>query len=144
LAIDRTIVEQRLRKLEEQIALLRELEGVDREHFLSDPHQHIYALHLLQTAIQCIIDIGTHLASALNLGRVEEYRDIARLLAQGGIIPSRFRKTLEEMIGLRNLIIHEYLEIDYEQIYRIIQENLEDLTAFAEHIEAFLEANSDV
>jgi uncharacterized protein YutE (UPF0331/DUF86 family) len=46
-------------------------------------------------------------------------------------------------IGLRNLIIHEYLEIDYEQIYRIIQEDLEDLTTFAEHVEKFLEANPD-
>lgn len=144
MALDRATVEQRLRKLEEQVALLKELQGVDRERFLSDPHEHIYALHLLQTAIQCILDIGTHLTSALNLGRVEEYRDVARLLAQGGIIPSEFQETLERMIGLRNLIIHEYLEIDYEQIHRIIQENLEDLKAFAEHMEALLEANSDV
>ena len=144
MAIDRVIVERRLKKLEEQIVLLRELQEVDRERFLDDPHQHIYALHLLQTAIQCILDIGAHLVAALNLGRVDEYRDIAKRLVQGGIVLSDFQRTLERMIGLRNLIVHEYLDIDYEQIYRIIQEDLEDLATFAKHIEEFLEANPDV
>ena len=41
----------------------------------------------------------------------------------------------------RNLLIHEYLEIDLERLYRIIQEDLEDLSEFAEHIKDFVGEN---
>ncbi len=135
---DRNTVQERLKKLEEQVILLREVQRVSKEKFLADPREHVYALHLLQTAIQAMIDIGTHLVSGLNLGRVETYRDIARLLVEGGIIPEQFRPKFESMIGLRNLIIHEYLKIELERIYAILQDNLEDLVEFAQHVEIFL------
>ncbi len=138
---DRSTVQERLKKLEEQLILLREVQQVGKEKFLADPREHVYALHLLQTAIQAMIDIGTHLISGLNLGRVETYRDIARLLSQRGIIPEEFRPKFESMIGLRNLIIHEYLKIEFEKIYTILQDNLEDLTEFAKHIQGFLTQN---
>ena len=77
---DQAIVRERLKKLEEQLTLLRQLQSVPRERFITDPREHVYALHLLQTAIQAIIDIGTHLVSGLNLGHLEAYRDIARVL----------------------------------------------------------------
>lgn len=86
-----------------------------------------------------MIDIGTHLISGLNLGRVETYRDIARLLMQGGIIPEGLRPKIESMIGLRNLIIHEYLKIELEKIYAVLQDHVQDLTEFAKRIEEFLE-----
>ncbi|MCS7198324.1 MAG: DUF86 domain-containing protein [Candidatus Bipolaricaulota bacterium] len=84
---DKAIVQERLKKLEEQLVLLRELQQIPQEQFIANPRDHIYALHLLQTAIQAVIDIGTHLIVSLNLGRLEAYRDVARLLAQGKIIP---------------------------------------------------------
>lgn len=140
---DRAIVQERLKKLEEQLVLLRELQRVPPEHFITNPRDHVYALHLLQTAIQAVIDIGTHLVASLNLGRLEEYRDVARLLAQEKIIPEDLRPKMEKMIGLRNLIIHEYLRIDLDKVYQIIQRNLDDFKEFAEHIQAFLERSSN-
>lgn len=139
---DRTIIQERLKKLEEQLTLLRELQRVPQEQFIVNPRDHVYALHLLQTAIQAVIDIGTHLVASLNLGRLEEYRDVARLLAQEKIIPEDLHPKLEKMIGLRNLIIHEYLRIELDKIYQIIQHNLDDLMGFAKHIQAFLERST--
>jgi uncharacterized protein YutE (UPF0331/DUF86 family) len=136
---DQAIVRERLKKLEEQLTLLRQLQSVPRERFIADPREHVYALHLLQTAIQAIIDIGTHLVSGMNLGRLEAYRDIARLLVQEQIIPADLGPKLEKMIGLRNLIIHEYLRLDLERIYQIVHSELEDLAQFAQHITEFLE-----
>lgn len=78
---DRAIVQERLKKLEEQLVLLRELQRVPKEQFIINPRDYVYAFHLLQRAIQAVIDIGTHLVASLNLGRLEEYRDVARLLA---------------------------------------------------------------
>jgi len=139
--LDRDTIKSRLAKLEEQLVLLSEVQKVDKERFIKDPKEHIYASHLLQIAIQCVIDIGSHIVSSLNLGHVEEYRDIVEHLVRGGIIPKDLAEKLRKMIGLRNLLIHEYLEINLERLYRIIQEDLKDLSRFAEHIEEFIELN---
>jgi len=138
---DPDTIKSRLAKFEEQLVLLREVQKVDRERFIEDPKEHVYAAHLLQTAIQCIIDIGSHIAASLNLGPVERYREIADRLLQGGTISKHLAQKLEQMIGLRNLLIHEYLEIDLERLYSIIQEDLEDLSEFAEQVKNFIEAN---
>ncbi len=32
------------------------------------------------------------------------------------------------MIGFRNVLVHDYLDIDRNLVYRVLQENLEDIT----------------
>jgi uncharacterized protein YutE (UPF0331/DUF86 family) len=127
-----------LAKIEEQLVLLRGVQKVNKEKFIEDPREHVYASHLLQVAIQCAIDIGSHIVSGLNLGRVEEYKDIAELLHKEGVIPKILAEKLRKMIGLRNLLIHEYLTINLGRLYQIIQENIGDLEEFAKYIEEFI------
>ncbi len=56
------------------------------------------------------------------------------------IVQERLKK-IEKMIGLRNLIIHEYLRLDLGKIHQ--RGNLEDLTQFAQCITEFLEKSED-
>ncbi|MCD6541346.1 DUF86 domain-containing protein [Candidatus Bipolaricaulota bacterium] len=139
MGIDRETIERRLRKLEENLALLKELKGIGLAEFLDDLKTRLYAAHLLQTAIQCVIDIGSHLVLGLNLGRVERYSDIPEALANGGIIPAGLSRKLKEMIGLRNILVHGYLEVDYAALHRFIQTELRDFEEFAAAVASFLD-----
>jgi uncharacterized protein YutE (UPF0331/DUF86 family) len=40
------------------------------------------------------------------------------------------RETLQQMVRFRNLLVHMYWKIDYEQVYDIITTRREDLRAF--------------
>lgn len=137
--LDLDTIKSRLAKIEQQLLLLRDVQRVDRDKFIAEPREYVYASHLLQVAIQCLIDIGTHTVSGLNLGRVEEYKDIAKLLHRKGIIPEGLAERLQRMIGLRNLLIHEYLTIDLGRLYQIIQEDIGDLEEFAKYIKELIE-----
>ena len=139
MALDRETIERRLRKLEENLSLLKELKSIGLTEFLDDRKTRLYAAHLLQTAIQCVIDIGSHLVSGLNLGRVERYSDIPEALANGGIVPAALSRKLKKMIGLRNILVHEYLEVDYVALHRFIQTELRDFEEFAAAVASFLE-----
>lgn len=139
MALDRETIERRLRKLEENLSLLRELQGVEAAEFLNDPKTRLYAAHLLQTAIQCVIDVGLHLVAGLNLGRVDRYSDIPRVLAENRIIPSELSQKLKRMIGLRNILVHEYLEVDYGALYQFIKTELRDFEEFAAAVTGLLE-----
>ena len=139
MALDRETIVRRLRKLEENLALLRELRELEAKEFLADPRNRLSAAHLLQTAIQCVIDIGAHLVSELNLGQVDRYGDIPKALAHRGMIPMELARKLEKMVGLRNILVQEYLEVDYGVLYRFIQEELGDFEEFAAAVMSFLE-----
>jgi uncharacterized protein YutE (UPF0331/DUF86 family) len=41
--------------------------------------------------------------------------------------------------GLRNILVHRYLEVEVDMLQRILSENLPDFAEFAAHVEHYLE-----
>ena len=56
------------------------------------------------------------------------YRDVAKMLAERGVLDQREEELLRLMAGYRNRMTHFYYEISAEALYRICVENLADLT----------------
>jgi len=82
---------------------------------------------LLET-IQILIDISCHLVSKYNLGNPETYTDCIELLLNHKYINEKLSKKIISMIGLRNLLVHEYSIIDVSKLWQF----LEDLNSFKE------------
>jgi uncharacterized protein YutE (UPF0331/DUF86 family) len=77
------------------------------------------------------MDIGSHLLSRIPGARPSAYKDIPRLLDKYNIIPADFaEKKLAKMAGYRNRMVHFYGEITQEEIFKIIQEELDDFYTF--------------
>jgi len=57
------------------------------------------------------------------------------------ILKSKTQKTMTEimqkMIGFRNRAIHNYPSLDEEQLYKILQEDIEDFKEFLELIKSY-------
>lgn len=87
--------------------------------------------------IQIIIDISCHLVSKYNLGNPETYSDCVNLLAKYHYIDERLAEKLYAMIGLRNILVHEYIIIEPEKLYNLL-ENLMDFKEFVDNIKEFL------
>jgi uncharacterized protein YutE (UPF0331/DUF86 family) len=43
------------------------------------------------------------------------------------------------MAGFRNLLVHEYAEIDHRQVFDILKNHLEDLIALAQAYQEFMD-----
>ncbi len=91
----------------------------------------------LQVSVQNCLDIATHLAAAA--GRdVPDYASAIDLLAELGILPGDFARGFRAVAGLRNVLVHGYLEVDLGLVHRILNDRLADFEAFARHVEAYL------
>jgi uncharacterized protein YutE (UPF0331/DUF86 family) len=123
------VLRRRLNKLDEYIGILRRLSRYDLQAFLADPEHYGSAERFLQLAIETLNDMGSHVVVDLQLGMVESYRDIPRILVEHEYISSELGDIWIRMIGFRNILVHDYLEIDRKLVYRVLQENLEDLAA---------------
>ena len=45
------------------------------------------------------------------------------------------------MAGLRNILVHEYVDIDLTKIYEILHKHLDDFYNFINYINQFIEKN---
>ena len=121
------VIRKRLQKLDEYLVILRSLQIYSLEEFLSDPEHYGSAERFLQLAIETTTDIGSHIIADLGLGEVNWYSDIAAILAKKKHISDELREKWIRMVGFRNILVHEYLEIDRQIVYNVLQNNLNDL-----------------
>ena len=121
------VIRKRLQKLDEYLAILDRQRAYSRESFLADPERYGSAERFLQLAIEAISDMGSHVIAERDLGAVDSYRDIPSLLRQAGYISEVLEDRWIRMIGFRNILVHEYLVIDREIVYSVLQERLDEI-----------------
>ena len=84
-------------------------------------------------SVQIVIDLSCHLSSYYNLGNPKTYSDCVELLVEHNYLSKTLGEKLIGMIGLRNILIHEYVKIEMERLYSLLN-NLEDFKAFVSEI----------
>jgi uncharacterized protein YutE (UPF0331/DUF86 family) len=132
------VIRRRLQKLDEYLAILRGLQRYDLKTFLEDPERYGSAERFLQLAIETLIDIGNHVIAELQLGTVDHYRDVPALLAQHRYLDGTLEERWVRMISFRNILVHDYLDVDRRIVYRVLHEDLEDLEALRRVFAQFL------
>lgn len=68
-----------------------------------------------------------------NLGNAKSYADCFELLQQFDYIDQELAQILKAMAGLRNILVHEYITVDLDQLYDMLN-HLDDFSVFAESI----------
>jgi len=131
-------IRKRLNKLDEYLSILYRLRAYTLPDFLADPEHYGSAERFLQLAIETITDIGNHVIADLGLGVVNWYSDIPSILAERGHIDAAQKEKWVRMIGFRNILVHEYLEVDRKIVYDVLQHGLNDLEEIKQALALFL------
>ncbi|SDW77166.1 type VII toxin-antitoxin system HepT family RNase toxin [Nitrosomonas communis] len=85
----------------------------------------------LQRAAELTIDIANHLVKIRKLGLPRDSRESFTLLAQAGIIDETMMRKLQGMVGFRNILVHEYQELNMQILVDVIEHRTQDLLEFA-------------
>lgn len=112
---------ERLKVLEENI---KELLEFKKKTSLDDIRQDKFKEWALRygfiETIQTVIDIACHIVSKFNLGNPSTYSECIELLEKYTYIDEELSVKLLGMVGLRNLLIHEYLTVDKNRLYELL------------------------
>jgi uncharacterized protein YutE (UPF0331/DUF86 family) len=100
----------------------------------SDLSLHNDVLFSLLTVCQLVIDIAGEL-SARRGDRFEDYTQAVRNLAKDPRIPPDIVGELQRLPGIRNVLIHEYVELDMQRVVEAL-ERLEPVERFLEALRA--------
>ena len=130
----------KFRDITESTKRLKAFKDISLEDFLSDRDKQDIASFRLIVATEAAIDLCLHI-SAKKLGKVaEEYAACFKLLADQGLVDQDLASRLGRMARFRNLLVHQYWEIDHSRLYEIITgPDLEDLEAFVRQVGLLIE-----
>lgn len=130
-------IERRLDELSERLARLEPLRARDRREFEADPYLRDIVERNLEVAAQCAIDISHRIIALEKAEKPRDYYEAILRLGELGVLPGPFARKLSPLAGFRNVLVHEYTAIDWDEVYRNLQ-NLDDLVRFSELVRRWL------
>lgn len=124
-----------LRKLLADLAPLREadLAQVLAEHYKLE--------RLLELLVMTASDLVFHLLAEQGV-MADSYRDAFRQAGELGLLPADLAERLQEAAGMRNILVHQYEDIDYVILHDSIDPALNDFAAFVVVLAARLDQDA--
>lgn len=92
----------------------------------------------LQRAAEQTIDLANHAIRKGKLGLPKDSRDSFDILAAAEVIPADLAEKLKGMVGFRNVLVHDYRELDLGIMKDVIEHRLDDLIRFTNDILNYL------
>jgi uncharacterized protein YutE (UPF0331/DUF86 family) len=128
--VDREIFSRRLEALVGYLERLRAFLDAGEAEFVREPALHDLAERYLHLAVEASLDLGNHWIAERGLPPPEVNRDTFTVLEKAGELPPDLAERLRGWAGFRNILVHEYLQIDHSIAYRAIRDELKDLESF--------------
>lgn len=85
----------------------------------------------LQRGCEAVSDLAMYIVSTRKLGLPQNKREAFKLLEDNKIIDKNMSKNMQNMVGFRNIAVHDYKDIDPEILKDVIENHLNDLLEFA-------------
>ncbi len=130
--VDAEVLRRRLDALLDYLGRLEVFRSDDRERFVADRDRHHLAERYLHLAVESALDIANHLIADAGFEAPETYRDAFAILVRHGVLDAALGQRLQSWTGMRNILVHLYLDIDHGLTWDAIQNDLDDLRRFAQ------------
>jgi uncharacterized protein YutE (UPF0331/DUF86 family) len=130
-AVNRQTVARKLEYLRKQLELLEPYRALPKEQLLGDIEKRLTVERLLELSIQSVIDCSRLIVAIEDWRGVRDEREALRLLAERQVISMDLGERLLRAKGFRNVLVHDYVEIDPELLYAHLHDDVGDLWDFA-------------
>lgn len=128
--VDTEIFSRRLDALDGYLGRLRSLGEAAEEEYLAEPGIHDLAARYLHLAIEAAIDLANHWIADHGFRTPDSNRDTFTVLEEAGEIEAALAERMRGWAGFRNVLVHEYVNIDHRIAYAAIRNELDDLADF--------------
>ena len=135
---DPEVLRRHLAALTEALGHLRSYSGRTAAELRTDAALRWTVERGLQLCAQNALDIATHIAAAAGRDSPDYATAIDRL-GELAVLPADFAARLRPLAGFRNVLVHGYLQVDLAVVERVLKEELDNLAAFAVHVNQYID-----
>jgi uncharacterized protein YutE (UPF0331/DUF86 family) len=133
-------VARRILSLNEALGQLSRPEAGDPQRLRSDPVLRAAVERWLQIAIEACIDVAYHVVASNEWTPPETARGAFSTLQAHGLISAALAERLGNAAAMRNVLVHDYAELDLDRVARAVRTDLDDLREFAGIVGGLLDA----
>lgn len=128
-----------LGSMEQACVHLEEYQSVTFEAFEKDWKTRAIIERELQQAIQASIDSAMRLIGLKNYKSPDEHAGLFDVLARNKVIPDELSEKMKDLVGFRNILVHEYFQMDLEKVFNHLKNDCRTIREFAKYLVEFLE-----
>jgi len=140
--IRREFIQRKLQLIADDLVRLVQFKDETLETLTSDDIKLAAVERMLERVVMRAIDVNEHLISELASGEGRAtrltYRDTFLMLADLGIYPKEFAEEIARSAGLRNILVHDYNDVNRETVHGSIRSCLRDYQRYVEYVDEFL------
>lgn len=138
--IDKNMVKQKLLAIQRDLSELAKFKDSTFDEIASNYATHKLVERIIEVVINEAIDINQHLIVKKGKGGLPfDFKESFKLLVDLGVYPKDFAVLIAESVGLRNILTHQYRELDEKLFYGSINNCLEQYSQYCTFILAYLE-----
>lgn len=94
---------------------------------------------LANNIVESIIDVGNSMIDGFIMRDPGSYDDIVDILADEKVITAEMEGPLKKAIGLRKMLVREFMKVDHNEIQKVLDECLQQLKEFGPKVGHYLE-----
>lgn len=125
-----SILQQKASAIEKYLSLLSDLKKLDQKEIENNPIARGALERYLYLLCQATLDFGEAAISLKELRKPATYSEIFSILEENNLISANLTQKMVKMAGFRNIIAHDYENIDFNIIYGVLENNLPDIKEF--------------
>jgi len=136
--VDKNLVLKKIKELQQRQVEIEEFKSITIDQYKKDWKIQRIVERTLQIMIEICIDISNHIISDNKYRIPQNNAESFEILFENNIINKKLKDTMKKMVGFRNIIVHEYFEIDPEIVVNILKSKLNDFKKFEKAVIKFL------
>jgi uncharacterized protein YutE (UPF0331/DUF86 family) len=125
--VNPSVITKRVEQIEKHLERIRPFGSLSHEAFLKDiVAQDVVEYNLFQI-VNHLIDVFQHTVVDEEYGFPETAYEAAQILFEKGILSKEDVEVFKQMVGFRNVVGHDYINVDKEIVYHILTRGEKDI-----------------
>jgi len=129
-----SVIENRISLIKKYLKILKRYQKFSREQIEKDVDIRGMVERYLYLGIQASIDLGGAIISLKNFRKPTTLSENFYILEEEKIISKKLAEEMANLVGLRNILSHQYGKINYDIVYDVLQNKLGIMEEFINRI----------
>jgi len=141
LSFDLIRIKDKLNQSKEYLPIINKILEIEFSEFENNLEQKLIAERVFEIISQIILDVCTHIVAKQKLNTPLNYADCINKLVDEGILHQKHQHKFQNLIRMRNLIVHQYVKIDHEILFNVLRTLNDDYIIFQKSILNWIQDN---
>lgn len=137
--IDKDLIRRKLARLNTYLERLEPIAKKTLKEYQRDDYLQFSTERLIQLIVECATDVNNHVVVETRSRPPEDYRTSFLKAAEVGLIPQELAQKLRGSAGMRNILVHEYMDIDHKIVFEAVPLTLKYYRRYLKEVNRFLE-----